>query len=63
MITLEIYNKSKNFAPGVVEEDRATTLFNAVLAGVELNAAKYDKFILILKQIRGSDDLVAFIDR
>ena len=46
----------------MVEVDRATVLFNAVLAGVELNPAKYEKFIRILKQIQRSDDLVDFIE-
>ena len=45
----------------MVEKERATVLFNAVLAGVKLNPAKYDKFITILQEIQGSDDLVAFI--
>ena len=62
MITREIYDQAKNVAPGVVEVDRVTVLFNAVLASVELNPAKYDKFISILRQIRGSDDLVTFIE-
>ena len=62
MISRRIYAQARNVAPGVVEVDRATVLFNAVLAGVELNPAKYDKFICILKQIQGSDDLVDFIE-
>ena len=62
MISRRIYDQAKNVAPGEVEVDRAAVLFNAVLTGVELNPAKYDKFISILKQIRGSDDLVAFIE-
>lgn len=61
MITSHIYDQARNFAPGVVEKERATVLFNAVLAGVKLNPAKYDKFITILQEIQGSDDLVAFI--
>ena len=61
MIGSPIYDQARNFAPGVVERDRATALFNAVLDGVELNPAKYDRFIHILTQIRGSDDLVTFI--
>ena len=62
MISRRIYDLAKNVAPGVVEEDRAAVLFNAVLASVELNPVKYDQFIGILKQIQGSDDLVAFIE-
>ena len=61
-ITRHIYDQAKIIAPGVVEVDRATVLFNAVLAGVKLNPSKYDEFIHILKQIRGSDDLVDFIE-
>ena len=62
MITRRIYDEAKNSAPGVVEMDRTTVLFNAVLASVELNPAKYDTFISVLREIRGSDDLVAFIE-
>ena len=62
MITNEIYEQAKNFAPGTGETDRATVLFNAVLAGVELNPAKYYNFIGILREIWGSDDLVAHIE-
>ena len=62
MIPRRKYDEANNYAPGVVERDRATVLFNAVLAGVKLNPAKYDKFIAILKQIQGSEDLVAFIE-
>ena len=61
MITRRIYDQARNVAPSVVEMDRTTVLFNAVLASVELNPAKYDKFITILKEIHGSEDLVAFI--
>ena len=46
----------------MVEVDRVTVLFNAVLASVKLNPAKYDKFIHILKEIQGSDDLVDHIE-
>ena len=63
MIGSTTYYQAKNYATGVVEVDRATALFNAVVAGVELNPAKYGDFIRILKQIQGSDDLVAFINR
>ena len=62
MITRRIYDEAKNSAPGVVEMDRTTVLFNAVLDSVELNPAKYEKFISVLREIRGSDDLVAFIE-
>ena len=62
MITRRIYDEAKNYAPGVVERDRATVLFNAVLSSVELNPAKYGKFIVILGEIHGSQDLVAFIE-
>ena len=36
MIISRIYDLARNFAPGVVEVDRVTVLFDAVLAGVEL---------------------------
>ena len=62
MISLRTYDLARNVAPGVVEVDRATVLFNAVLAGVKLNPANYNNFISILRQIRGSDDLVDFIE-
>ena len=62
MITRRTYDQARNIAPGVVEIDRTTTVFNAVLASVKLNSAKYDKFISILKKMRGTDDLVAFIE-
>ena len=62
MINRRVYDLANNVAPGVVEVDRATVLFNAVLAGVKLNPAKYDQFICILKEIEGSNDLVVFIE-
>ena len=62
MILRRIYDQAKSVAPGMVEVDRAAVLFNAVLASVQLNPAKYDKFISILKEIQGSDDLVSFIE-
>ena len=62
MITRRIYDEAKNYAPGVVERDRATVLFNAVLSSVKLNPAQYEKFIGILREIRGSKELVAFIE-
>ena len=62
MISQRIYDEAKNFAPGVVEVDRASVLFNAVLANVGLNAANFETFISILKEIRGSNDLVAVIE-
>lgn len=37
-------------------------LFNAVLTGVKLNPAIYDKFMSFLKEIRGSEDIVALIE-
>ena len=61
MIAQEIYDESRIVAPTVTDAVRATALFNAVLASVELNPAKFDKFISILQQIQGSHDLVAFI--
>ena len=60
MITRRIYDEAR--IPGVVETDRTTVLFNAVLASVKLNPARYDTFIGVLREIRGSDDLVAFIE-
>ena len=60
MITRRIYDEAR--IPGVVEMDRTTVLFNAVLASVKLNPARYDTFIGFLREIRGSDDLVAFIE-
>ena len=62
MITRRIYNQARNFAPGEVEVDRATGLFNAVLASVELNPMKYDMFISILMEMPGSEDIVSFIE-
>ena len=62
MITRRIYDLAKNYAPGVVERDRATVLFNAVLSCVKLNPALYEKFIGILGEIHGSKELVAFIE-
>ena len=61
MITRHIYDHARNVAPGMVEMDRAAVLFNAVLASVKLNPAKYAQFISILQQIQGSSDLVDFI--
>ena len=62
MITRRIYDQARNVAPGMVEMDRAAVLFNAVLASVKLNPAKYAQFISILQQIQGSSDLVGFIE-
>ena len=62
MITRRIYDQARNFAPGEVEVDRATGLFNAVLASVELNPMKYDMFISILMEMPGSEDIVSFIE-
>ena len=62
MITRHIYDQANNFAAGVVEVNRATVLFNAVLARVKLKPAKYGEFIALLKLIPGSDDLVDFIE-
>ena len=49
MITRRIYDEARNYAPGVVEMNRTTVLFNAVLDSVELNPAKY---ICVLREIR-----------
>ena len=61
MITHSVYDGAKNYAPGVVERDRATVLFHAVLSSVKLNPAQYERFIAILGEIHGSRELVAFI--
>ena len=62
MIARRTYDEAKIVAPNVTEIDRATAVFNAVLASVKLNRAKYDKFVGTLKEVGGSDDLVAFIE-
>ena len=46
----------------MVERDRVTVLFDAVLAGVELNPSNYEKFLDILKTIGGLEDIVVFIE-
>ena len=61
-ITRRVCDLAKNLAPGVVERDRVTGLFDAVLASVKLNPSKYNKFLGILKEIEGLGEIVAFLD-
>ena len=46
----------------MVERNRVTGLFDAVLASVKLNPSKYNMFLGILKEIEGLGDIVAFLD-
>ena len=62
LITCRIYDIARNTAPGVVEFDRITEIFNAVLSSVELNSEVYGKFIRILKEIQGLEDIITIID-
>ena len=61
-ITCPVYALAKNFAPGVVERDRVTVLFDAVLAGVKLDPSMYNTFLGILKEIEGLGAIVAVLD-
>ena len=61
-ITHSVYNQANNYATNVVETDRVTVMFDAVLAAVKLNPSKFNKFLSILKEIEGLGDIVAFID-
>ena len=61
-ITQAVYALANNKAPGVVERDRISVTFDAVVAGVKLNPLKYNTFLSILGEIEGIQDIVAYIN-
>ncbi len=54
MITHSVYDEARISAPGVVERDRATLLFNAVLSSVKLNPTQYETLIGTLGKMHGA---------
>ena len=64
LISKSVYDHAKNYAPGVVERDRVTVMFDAVLAHIKLDrdGLKYNGFLTILKETEGLGDIVKTID-
>ena len=62
VISSHVYDRAKNFAPDVVERDRISVMFDAVLSKVDLSSRFYSQFLNGLKEMAGLEDIVDFID-
>ena len=54
--------RNKALVPAATIQDRIRPMIDVIIIMTELNSAKYDKFIEVLKEFRALEDVIKFIE-